>query len=46
MAKKVEKKPLTKTQIIAGIVDKTKLTKKDVARVLTALSELIGESLS
>lgn len=46
MAKKVEKKPLTKTQIIAGIVEKTNLTKKDVANVLTALSELISESLS
>ena len=35
----------TKTQILANIAEKTELTKKDVAEVLDALTEEIGESL-
>lgn len=34
------KKPLTKTQTIAELADKTELTKKDVTAVLDALVEL------
>ncbi|MCL2005449.1 MAG: HU family DNA-binding protein [Planctomycetaceae bacterium] len=40
-----EKKPLTKTQIIAELAETTELTKKDVNAVVEALSELIKASL-
>ena len=44
--KKCEKKPLTKNQIIAALAESTELHKKDVTKVLDALSELIQDSLS
>ena len=44
MAKKAVK-PLTKTQIIATIAEKTELSKKDVTAVFDALSEEIRKSL-
>ena len=40
-----DKKPLTKTQIIAEIAEAHELPKKDVAVVVDALSELIKKSL-
>ena len=40
-----DKKPLTKTQIIAEIAETTELSKKDVGAVIEALSELIKSSL-
>ncbi|MDR0520908.1 MAG: HU family DNA-binding protein [Planctomycetaceae bacterium] len=40
-----EKKPLTKTQIIAELAESTQLSKKDVALVVDTLSELIKKSL-
>jgi len=40
-----DKKPLTKTQIVAEIAETTKLSKKDVAAVVETLSELIKTSL-
>ncbi len=43
--KATDKKPLTKTQIIAAISETTELSKKDVAAVLDALSEEIGKSI-
>lgn len=46
MAKKTDKKPLTKTQIIAEIAEATGLGKKDVAKVMEALGTLIETSLS
>lgn len=46
MAKKADSKPLTKTQIIAEIAEKTGLGKKDVGKVLDTLGELISVSLS
>jgi nucleoid DNA-binding protein len=46
MAKAADaKKPLTKTEIIASIADSTSITKKDVAAVVEALSELIRHSI-
>lgn len=45
-AKKVEVKPLTKTQIIAGIAEKAEMTKKDAAKALDALAVVIEESLA
>jgi len=46
MAKKADKKPLTKTQIIAEIAESTGLAKKDVVKVIDSLSALIQSSLS
>lgn len=46
MAKKTDKKPLTKTQIIAEIAESTGLGKKDVGKVMDALGALIETSLS
>ncbi|MGL6195828.1 MAG: HU family DNA-binding protein [Thermoguttaceae bacterium] len=43
--KKTDKKPLTKTQIIAEIATTTTLTKKQVGDVLEALGEEIKKSL-
>jgi len=40
-----EKKPLTKTQIIAEIAETTGLSKKDVSAVIDNLSEMIKASL-
>ena len=40
-----DKKPLTKTQIIAELAETTELSKKDVASVVDALAELIKKSL-
>jgi len=40
-----DKKPLTKTQIIAEIAEANQLSKKDVATVVDALSDLIKKSL-
>ena len=40
-----DKKPLTKTQIITEIAETAELSKKDVATVVDALSELIKKSL-
>ncbi|MDO5567216.1 MAG: HU family DNA-binding protein [Planctomycetia bacterium] len=45
-AKKCDKKPLTKTQIIAALAEATQLGKKDVAKLVDALGELIATSLS
>jgi nucleoid DNA-binding protein len=41
-----EKKPLTKTQIIAEIAESNELPKKEVAVVIDSLAELIKKSLS
>ena len=46
MAKKTDKKPLTKTQIIAEIAETTGLGKKEVGKVLDSLGGLIEVSLS
>ncbi|MGL6226691.1 MAG: HU family DNA-binding protein [Thermoguttaceae bacterium] len=43
--KKPEKKPLTKTQMVAEIATVTELTKKQVNDVLEALSEEIKKSM-
>ena len=40
-----DKKPLTKTQIIAELAETTEMPKKDVVAVVDALSELIKTSL-
>jgi len=45
-AKKCEKKPLTKTQIIAEVAESTGLAKKDVVKVMDSLTEVIKDSLS
>ncbi len=42
---KTPAKPLTKTQIVANLAERTGLTKKDVGGLLDALSEEIGTSL-
>jgi len=39
-------KPLSKTEILNALVEKTELSKKEVGSVLDGLSEIIGESLS
>jgi nucleoid DNA-binding protein len=50
-AKKAEKaaapkpKPATKSEIFAALAEKTKLTKKQVAEVFEAMSELIAKDL-
>ena len=41
-----QEKPLSKTEILNALAEKTELTKKDVSGVLEALSGLIEESLS
>jgi nucleoid DNA-binding protein len=43
--KSTDKKPLTKTQILAEIAAETELSKKDVAAVVDTLSELIKKDL-
>lgn len=43
--KSAEKKPLTKTQIVAELAEATKLSKKDVSSVIDELGELIKKSL-
>ena len=40
-----DKKPLTKTQIIAELAETTKLSKKDVASVVDSLADLVKKSL-
>ena len=40
-----DKKPLTKTEIVAELAETTTLSKKDVAAVIDALSELIKTSI-
>ena len=40
-----DKKPLTKTQIIAELAETTKLSKKDVSTVVDSLADLIKKSL-
>lgn len=45
-AKKTEKKALTKTQIIASLVETSGLSKKEITKVFDDLSSLIAESLS
>jgi nucleoid DNA-binding protein len=40
-----DKKPLTKTQIVAELAEKTELSKKDVNAVLDAMGEVIRVSL-
>ena len=43
--KKVAVKPMTKSEIVSGIADKTGLTKKDVGSVFEAMSAQIKKSL-
>lgn len=43
---KADVKPLTKTQIIKGLEEKTGLSKKDVLAVLEAMTEQIQEAVS
>jgi len=45
MAKKAPVKPMTKSEIISGIVDATGLTKKDVGSVFEAMADQIKKSL-
>ena len=45
MAKAADKKPATKSQIIAGIAEKTGLAKKDVQAVFDAMSGMIQQDL-
>jgi nucleoid DNA-binding protein len=45
MAKKAPAKPMTKSEIISGIVDATGLTKKDVGSVFEAMADQIKKSL-
>ena len=45
MAKKATQKPMTKTEVLNALVEKTELSKKEVGGVLEALAELIGEQL-
>jgi len=40
-----DKKPLTKTQIVAELAETTELSKKDVASVVDALADLIKKNL-
>lgn len=39
------KKPMSKTEIMTSIAETTGLSKKDVAAVFTAMSELIGKNV-
>ena len=43
---KAEGKPLTKTQIINGLADKTELSKKDIIAVLEAMTAQIQDAVS
>jgi len=43
--KKAAVKPMTKSEIVSGIADKTGLTKKDVGSVFEAMSAQIKKSL-
>lgn len=47
MAKKaaVPVKPMTKTEILTSLAEKTGMSKKDIGTVFDALSTLIGENL-
>jgi len=47
MAKKkaAAQKPLTKSQVLAGLADETGLTKKQVGEVLEALGTMIGKNV-
>ncbi|MHC4728728.1 MAG: HU family DNA-binding protein [Planctomycetota bacterium] len=45
MAKKATAKPMTKSEIVSGIADKTGLTKKDVNSVFEELAGQIRKSL-
>lgn len=42
---KTEKKPMTKSQIIAAIAESTELSKKDVAAVFEEMTALVKKSL-
>ena len=44
-AKKPAAKPMTKSEILSGIADKTGLTRKDVSSVFEEMSTQIGKSL-
>lgn len=43
---KADLKPLTKTQIINGLAEKTELSKKDITTVLEAMTEQIQEAVA
>ena len=43
--KKADVKPMTKSEIVSGIVDATGLTKKDVSSVFEAMASQIKKSL-
>ena len=43
---KADVKPLTKTQIINGLAEKTELSKKDIIAVLDAMTEQIQDAVS
>ena len=45
-AEKAEKKPMTKSQIIAELAEKTSLQKKDIAAVMDQLTEMIRKNIS
>ena len=45
MAKKATAKPMTKSEILAGIADKTGLAKKDISSVFEAMAGQIKKSL-
>ncbi len=45
MAKKATQKPMTKTEVLNALAEKTELNKKEVGSVLDALGELIGEQI-
>ena len=45
MAKKATAKPMTKSEILTGIADKTGLAKKDISSVFDAMSGQIKKSL-
>ncbi len=44
-AKSNAKKPMTKSEIMASLSESTELSKKEIAGVVEALSELIGKNL-
>lgn len=44
-AKSNAKKPMTKSEIMASLSESTDLSKKEIAGVVEALSELIGKNL-
>ena len=43
---KADVKPLTKTQIINGLAEKTELSKKDIIAVLDAMTEQIQDAVT